>query len=108
MLILFQSPLEKSRKRRQVFNSNFDRFLKEPFRNKDDYVYLEFTDNHNIEEYPCKHKGDKGDHEFYYIKGSKNYETLRLAFIDPKSRIKSPLEYKVIRQTRNSIETLEY
>jgi hypothetical protein len=108
MLILFQSPLEKvPEKRRQVFNSNFDRFLKEPFRNKDDYAYLEFSDNHNIDEYPCKHKGDKGDHEFYYVKGSKNYETLRLAFIDPKSRIKSPVEYKVISQARNFIETLD-
>jgi hypothetical protein len=108
MLILFQSPLEKvPEKRRQVFNSNFDEFLKEPFRKKDDYAYLEFSDNHNIEEYPCKHKGYKGDHEFYYIKGSKNYETLRLAFIDPKSRIKSSAEHKIISQTRNFIETLD-
>ena len=93
MLILFQSPLEKVKeKRRQVYNHNFDQVLYEAFRNKDDYAYIEFSDNHNIQKYPCVHKGDKGDHEFYYIKGSKNYETLRLAFIDPKSRIKSSLD----------------
>jgi predicted ATP-dependent endonuclease of OLD family len=107
MLILFQSPLEKvPEKKRQIYNDNFGKILYDAFRNKDDYAYIEFSDNHNIQRYPCKHKGDSGDHEFYYIKGSKNYETLRLAFIDPKSRIKSSEELCNINQERNYIETL--
>lgn len=108
MLILFQSPLEKvPEKSRQIYNQNFDKVLIEAFRNKDDYAYIEFSDNHNIKKYPCKHKGDSGDHEFYYIKGSKNYETLRLAFIDPKSRIKSSSEFLNINQTRDYIQSLK-
>lgn len=108
MLILLQSPLEKVKeKRRQIYNENFDKILYEAFKNKDNYAYIEFSDNHNIERYPCAHKGDKGDHDFYYIKGSKNYETLRLAFIDPKSRIKSTSSFKIINQINNCIETLE-
>lgn len=108
MLILFQSPLEKvPQKSRQIYNHNFDKVLYEAFRSKDDYAYIEFSDNHNIQKYPCTHKGDKGNHEFYYIKGSKNYETLRLAFIDPKSRIKSSCEFRNINQERNYIESLK-
>lgn len=109
MLILFQSPLEKvPEKKRQIYNENFDKVLYEGFRNKDDYAYIEFSDNHNIHKYPCKHKGDTGIHDFYYIKGSKNYETLRLSFIDPKSRIKSSIDYNSINQPRNYIESLRF
>lgn len=108
MLILFQSPLEKvPEKRRQIYNENFDKVLYEAFRNKDDYAYIEFSDNHNINKYPCTHKGDNGDHEFYYIKGSKNYETLRLAFIDPKSRILSSSEFNALNNSRNYIESFD-
>jgi hypothetical protein len=108
MLILLQSPMEKvPEKRRQIYNEGFDRILYEAFRNKDDYAYIEFSDNHNIENYPCTNKGGKGNHAFYYIKGSKNYETLRLAFIDPKSRIKSSIAYANINQPRNYIEALK-
>lgn len=108
MIILFQSPLEKvSEERRQVYNKNFDTLLYEAFQNRDDYAYIEFSDNHNIIKYPCTHKGEQGDHEFYYIKGSKNYETIRLAFIDPESRIKSSSEFQRISQSRNYIERLE-
>jgi len=109
MLILLQSPLEKvPEKKRQIFNDNFDTLLYEAFRNRDDYAYIEFSDNHNIQKYPCSNKGDSGDHEFYYIKGSKNYETLRLAFIDPRSRIKSANQYRLINGTSNYIETLVF
>lgn len=109
MLILLQSPLEKvPEKCKQIYNYNFDTILYEAFRNKDDYAYIEFSDNHNIHKYPCRHKGDIGNHEFYSIKGSKNYETLRLAFIDPKSRIKSLVEFNTINQPRNFIETLKF
>lgn len=107
MLILLQSPLEKvPEKRRQIYNEGFDKRLNEAFKNKNDFAYIEFSDNHNIQEYPCSHKGDKGIHNFYYIKGSKNYETLRLAFVDPKSRIKSSSGYNSIINSRNYIEAL--
>jgi len=108
MLILLQSPMEKViEKRRQIYNEHFDSKIIEAFRNKDDYAYIEFSDNHNISEYPCTHKGENGKHDFYYIKGSKNYETLRLAFIDPKSRIKSGIEYRDIDTSSNLLESLE-
>jgi predicted ATPase len=108
MLILLQSPMEKvQEKRRQIYNDSFDELLLEAFRNRDDYAYIEFSDNHNIVKYPCTNKGDTGNHVFYYIKGSKNYETLRLAFIDPKSRIKSQDEYTIVNQPRNYIESIK-
>lgn len=107
MLILLQSPMEKvSEKRRQIYNEHFDVRLTEAFRKKEDFAYLEFSDNHNIENYPCRHMGDQGDHEFYYIKGSKNYETLRLSFIDPKSRIKTNQEFQEIKNPRDYLRSL--
>ena len=107
MLILLQSPMEKvQEKRRQIYNEHFDVRLTEAFRKKEDFAYLEFSDNHNIEKYPCRHMGDQGDHEFYYIKGSKNYETLRLSFIDPKSRIKTTQEFQEIKNPRDYLRTL--
>lgn len=107
MLILLQSPMEKvQEKRRQIYNEHFDKRLSEAFRNKEDFAYLEFSDNHNIERYPCRHMGDQGDHEFYYIKGSKNYETLRLSFIDPKSRIKTTQELQEIKMPRDYLSVL--
>jgi predicted ATPase len=107
MLILLQSPLEKvDEKRRAIYNEGFDKIIYEAFRNKHDYAYIEFSDNHNVAKYPCKHKGHTGDHDFYYIKGSKNFETLRLAFIDPKSRIKSQAEYNTIVPNFNYLEQI--
>lgn len=107
MIILLQSPMEKvPEKSRQIYNEHFDERLTEAFRNKEDFAYIEFSDNHFIENYPCRHMGDQGNHEFYYVKGSKSYETLRLAFIDPKSRIKSPYEYAVIQAPRDYLKSL--
>ena len=110
MVLLMQSAFEKvPEKARQKYNEGFDKVLFEAFQNKDDIAYIEFSDNHNIEQYPKKHKGgtNQQNHEFYYIKGSKNYETIRLAFIDPKSRIKSPQEYNQIDQIINKIEKIK-
>ncbi|MGD9676913.1 MAG: hypothetical protein AB7V16_00915 [Vulcanibacillus sp.] len=108
MLILLQSPMEKvQEKRRQIYNEHFDVRLSEAFRHKEDFAYLEFSDNHNIEKYPCRHMGDQGDHEFYYVKGSKNYETLRISFIDPKSRIKNTQELLEIKISRDYLRALK-
>lgn len=106
MVLLMQSAFEKvPEKARQKYNEGFDKVLVEKFQNKDDHAYIEFTDNHNIEKYPCPNKGDDDrTHEFYYVKGGKNFETLRLAFIDPKSRIKSTSGINEINKISNYIE----
>ena len=110
MVLLMQSAFEKvPEKARQKYNDGFDKVLLEAFQNKEDIAYIEFSDNHNIEQYPKKHKGgtEQHNHEFYYIKGSKNYETIRLAFIDPKSRINSPQAYNEIDKLTNKIEKIK-
>lgn len=109
MIILLQSPMEKVKEmRRQVYNDHFDKKLSEQFQNKEDFAYIEFSDNHYIEEYPCCHINPDKTHRFYYVKGSKNYETLRLAFIDPKSRIKSSSKHKDIIKPRDYVSSIEF
>ena len=110
MVLLMQSAFEKvPEKNRQRYNEGFNKILHESFQEQDDIAYIEFSDNHNINQYPLTHKGGKKSkkHEFYYIKGSKNYETIRLAFIDPKSRIKSTNQYNEIFHLNNTIEKLK-
>ncbi len=94
--------------KKRIFNNGFQKYL-ENYLHAENYVpYLDFSDNHNIEQYPCKHSGtDKGIHEFYYIKGIKNYESLRLAFIDPVARIKSETELDTIRRSLTERTTLK-
>jgi hypothetical protein len=106
MVLLMPSALEKITKEEIIrhYNEGFDRLMNNEFKNQRDIAYINFSDNHNCDKYPCKHMGGTGDHSFYYIKGSKNYESLRLAFVDPESRIKSPTEYDSIDRTINYIE----
>lgn len=106
MVILMQSALEKVSKEetRQIYDIGFDKKKPVEHRAKKDIAYINFSDNHNIEKYPCRHKGITGNHDFYYIKGSKNYETLRLAFIDPESRIMSNEHFNQIRINETNIE----
>ncbi len=110
MVLLMQSAFEKvPEKARQKYNEGFDKLLYTAFQNKNDYAYIEFSDNHNIEKYPCSNKGDDDkQHIFYYVKGGKNFETLRLAFIDPKSRIKSTAEINEINNTTNYLEAIKF
>ncbi|MFH5834258.1 hypothetical protein [Halalkalibaculum sp. DA384] len=106
MVLLMQSAFEKvPEKNIQIYNDGFNNVLEERFRNKNDHAYIEFSDNHNIGKYPCAGKGVQGRmHNFYYVKGGKNYETLRLAFIDPGSRIKSSSELNDIKSTYNFLD----
>ncbi|PWE00013.1 hypothetical protein [Marinilabilia rubra] len=106
MVILMQSALEKVSKEetRQIYSAGFDRKKPTQHRAKKDIAYINFSDNHNINNYPCKNKGNSGNHDFYYVKGSKNYETLRLAFIDPESRIMSSQQHESIRLNGSRIE----
>ena len=110
MVLLMQSAFEKvPEKAKQKYNEGFDKLLYTAFQNKNDYAYIEFSDNHNIEKYPCANKGDDDrQHNFYYVKGGKNFETLRLAFIDPKSRIKSTYEINEINNTTNYLEAIKF
>lgn len=106
MVILMDSALEKVKPEKiRIFNKGFDQLKSPEFRDQDDTAYIQFSDNHNASKYPCKGK-DGTDHEFYYVKGSKSFETLRLAFIDPKSRIKSSSEYQDINTELNHIASL--
>lgn len=106
MVILMQSALEKVSKEetRQIYNAGFDKKKPEEQRAKKDIAYINFSDNHNINQYPCKHKGISGNHDFYRIKGSKNFETIRFAFIDPESRIMSSTQYGSLRANGTNIE----
>lgn len=109
MVLLMQSAFEKvQEKAKQEYNKGFDKILDPAFKGKNDLAYIDFSDNHNIEKYPCIHKGEDGSiHSFWYIKGKKSFETLRLAFIDPKSRIMSSEEFgKLSEISINQIESL--
>lgn len=107
MVLLMPSAFEKVKEAaRQQYNKGFDRVLEYDFKEKNDIPYINFSDNHNIDQYPCTNKGgaESKIHDFYFLKGDKSFEALRLAFIDPESRIKSEKELKEIRPSFNYIE----
>jgi hypothetical protein len=108
MLILMQSALEKVTKEEIIkhYNIGFDNLLSKEFQDKKDIAYITFSDNHCCEKYPKTHFGDN-DFSHFYIKGIKSYESIRLAFIDPESRIKSPEEYHNIDKTNNIVEKIK-
>ena len=111
MLLLMPScALEKVRQKAIAhYNDSFGMQMPESHRDRKDIAYIQFSDNHNIEKYPLVHKGEAGNppHEFYYVKGGKNYETLRQAFIDPESRIKSETELAGLPRNPNHLEGLK-
>ena len=109
MIILMQSAMEKVKEqRRHQYNLGFNNILTDAFQNREDHAYIEFSDNHCIEAYPKKDFGEDSDeHCFYYLKGRKSFETLRQAFIDPKSRIRSSEQHDSIRQSPRYLQTLE-
>ena len=111
MLLLMPScALEKvPQKAIAHYNDSFGRQLTEAQRDRNDIAYIQFSDNHNIEAYPKVHKGEpeSPEHEFYYVKGGKNYETLRQAFIDPESRIKSETELAALTRNQDHLEGLK-
>jgi predicted metal-dependent phosphoesterase TrpH len=109
MILLMQSALEKvtEQEMKEAYQKGFDLLQNDNFKDKKDIAYINFSDNHYIEQYPCRHMGSKGNHEFDYIKGNKSYETIRLAFIDPQSRIKTQSEYNTLNKTFNTIDNLK-
>ncbi|MBC7869683.1 MAG: hypothetical protein H7Y09_02495 [Chitinophagaceae bacterium] len=111
MLLLMPScALEKvSQKAIAHYNGSFGKHMPEAHRERKDIAYIQFSDNHHIQKYPLVHKGEVDNplHEFYYVKGGKNYETLRQAFIDPESRIKSEAEMAALPRNPNHLEGLK-
>lgn len=111
MLLLMPScALEKVQQKAIAhYNDSFGKHMPDTHRDRKDIAYIQFSDNHNIEKYPLVHKGESNNppHEFYYVKGGKNYETLRQAFIDPESRIKSETELAALPRNPNHLEGLK-
>ena len=107
MLILMQSALEKvtTDEIKEHYEKGFNRLLDETFQSRKDIAYINFSDNHYCDKYPCTHMGEK-QHGFYYIKGTKSYESIRLAFIDPESRIKSQEDFDKINRIDTRLEKI--
>jgi len=63
-----------------VYNEAFRELVYSDFEAEQPTAYVVFSDNHNCNDYKC-HK------HCTWIKGGLDYETLRIAFSDPESRI---------------------
>lgn len=70
------------------FNRGFQSLLNEDFSSKLEVPYVVFSDNHQISSYPKHDSNQQIQKEiFTWIKGNLSFETLRMAFVDPTSRI---------------------
>ena len=70
------------------FNNGFQSLLSEDFSAKKEVPYVVFSDNHQISCYPKHDSAQNLEKEiFTWIKGDLSFETLRMAFVDPTSRI---------------------
>ena len=62
------------------YNEGFKKLISSNFQKEDTTSYVVFSDNHNCQEYEAR--------EFQtWVKGDLSYETIRICFSDPKSRI---------------------
>jgi len=108
MVLLMPSAFEKVKESvRQTYNEGFDRIKTLDFQDKDDIAYINFSDNHNSNSYPCTNKSGN-NHEFYCIKGQPTFESIRFAFIDPKSRIKKFSEVEVLMRFDNFLHSVQF
>jgi len=108
MVLLMPSAFEKVKESvRQHYNEGFDLLKTYDFQEKDDIPYINFSDNHNCNKYPCTNK-DGDDHQFYCIKGQPTFESIRFAFIDPKSRIKKYSDVEVLQRSDNFIHSMQF
>lgn len=106
MVLLMPSAFEKVKESvRKKYNEGFDLLKTYDFKDRDDIPYINFSDNHNCNNYPCTNK-DGVDHEFYCIKGRPTFESIRFAFIDPKSRIKKYSEVEVLKRFDNFLHSI--
>ena len=107
MVLLMPSAFEKVKEAtRQKYNEGFDKLKNLDFQAKDDIPYINFSDNHNCNRYPCTNK-DGEDHKFYCIKGRPSFESIRFAFIDPGSRIKRFQDVESLRNFNSSIQEIK-
>lgn len=108
MVLLMPSAFEKVKESfRQKYNEGFDRLKTLDFKEKDDIPYIDFSDNHNCNKYPCTNKNGE-NHQFYCIKGQPTFESIRFAFIDPKSRIRKESEVEKLKRFDNYIEKIYF
>lgn len=108
MVLLMPSAFEKVKEStRQKYNEGFDLLKTFDFQEKDDVPYINFSDNHNCNSYPCTNK-DGDNHQFYCIKGQPTFESIRFAFIDPKSRIKKFSEVEVLKRFDNYLHSIQF
>ncbi len=107
MVLLMQSAFEKVKEStRQKYNEGFDKLKTFDFQAKEDIAYINFSDNHNCNNYPCTNK-DGANHDYYCIKGKPSFESLRFAFIDPVSRIKKLEEVERLRSFNSYIQEIK-
>ncbi len=107
MVLLMPSAFEKVKEAtRQKYNEGFDKLKTLDFQAKDDIAYINFSDNHNCNRYPCTNK-DGEDHKFYCIKGMPTFESIRFAFIDPISRIKKFEDVERLKSFNSYIEEIK-
>lgn len=108
MVLLMPSAFEKVKESvRQIYNEGFDLLKTLDFKGKDDIAYINFSDNHNCNNYPCTNKNGE-NHEFYCIKGQPTFESIRFAFIDPKSRIKKFSDVEVLSKFDNFLHSVKF
>lgn len=70
------------------FNNGFQSLLNDDYSAKKEVPYVVFSDNHQISCYPKHDSKQNLVKEMYtWIKGDLSFETLRMAFVDPTSRI---------------------
>lgn len=106
MVLLMPSAFEKVKESaRQIYNDGFDKLKEYDFQNREDIPYINFSDNHNCNNYPCTNKNGES-HAFYCIKGQPTFESIRFAFIDPISRIKKHEEVEILERFDNFLHSL--
>lgn len=102
MVLLMESAHEKVKeKSKQYHYEGFDKLKDPDFKNRKEEAFINFSDNHDCDKYPTPKSG--ADHEFYYLKGEPTFETLRLSFIDPESRIKKHSDIEKLKNVKNYI-----
>ena len=106
MVLLLECAHEKVKEVHRIkHNKGFDKLKDPAFRDKEDEAFINFSDNHCCANYPTPKSGFA--HEFYCIKGLPTFESIRFAFIDPKSRIRKYSEVEVLQRFDNFIHSIE-
>ena len=106
MVLLMECAHEKVKEKHRIKHlEGFDKLKDPDFRNKKDEAFINFSDNHNCEIYPTPKSG--AEHEFYCLKGEPTFETLRFAFIDPESRIRTQKEVDNLLNVKKHISSID-